>query len=226
MVWPAYLIGVARSTQPMYLANDNNPPALRLSRTGAPSANTSRLFLNARYPLRNMSDSPISTDDGQKEPEPKPLKQHHITHVVGASTRFSGPFPPPILLREYKEIQDDLVERIVQLAEREQAHAHSQDKRHLDLVEMQLKEDAVTTRRASQYGLLIVFAFLAVGAAAIFTGQPYIGVAIMGGCLATVLAIYLGRKPPEGLPLPPDSEGVPRIDNADPPHVPLRLDQD
>lgn len=174
-----------------------------------------------------MPDSPISVDDVQEAPEPKPLKQHRTAHVVGAAMRFSGPFPPPNLLREYKDIQDDLVERIVQLAEREQAHAHSQDKRHLDLVEIQLKADAVTTRRASQYGLVIVLAFLAVGTAAIFTGQPYIGVAIMGGCLATVLAIYLGRKPPEGLPLPPDSsEGNPRIENADQPHTPLRLDQE
>jgi uncharacterized membrane protein len=44
---------------------------------------------------------------------------------------FSGPLPPPEALSQYESISNGLAERIVQMAEREQAHRHEQEKQAL-----------------------------------------------------------------------------------------------
>lgn len=44
---------------------------------------------------------------------------------------FSGPLPPPEALREYADIQPDLVPKIIKMAEIEQAHRHAKEKESL-----------------------------------------------------------------------------------------------
>lgn len=44
---------------------------------------------------------------------------------------FSGPLPPPALLRQYEEILPGTAERIVSMAEKEQGHRHLQDSQAL-----------------------------------------------------------------------------------------------
>lgn len=49
-------------------------------------------------------------------------KGPYLAEVVQRS--FSGPLPPPDLLREYNQIVPGLAERIARMAEKEQDHRH------------------------------------------------------------------------------------------------------
>lgn len=52
------------------------------------------------------------------------LEQHRS---VSASL-FSGPIPPPALMREYAEIDPDFPRRFIEIFERQQTHDHEVEK--------------------------------------------------------------------------------------------------
>lgn len=56
--------------------------------------------------------------------EKLPEKDKKIIQAVMMESRFSGPIPPPELLSGYKSILPDAPERILHMAEEEQAHRH------------------------------------------------------------------------------------------------------
>jgi len=62
-------------------------------------------------------------------PEPKKQEVTRVIHEVVAS--FHGPLPPPSILRGYDEISPGAADRIISMAEREQAHRHSWEQRAL-----------------------------------------------------------------------------------------------
>ena len=57
----------------------------------------------------------------------QPQSQHVVTLFRAAS--FSGPIPPPEMLRQYDEIQPGLAERIISMAEQQSAHRRILEKR-------------------------------------------------------------------------------------------------
>jgi uncharacterized membrane protein len=67
---------------------------------------------------------------GELVPEPKKQEVTRVVHeVVEAS--FHGPLPPPSILRGYDEIVPGAAERIITMAEKEQAHRHFWEQRAL-----------------------------------------------------------------------------------------------
>lgn len=48
------------------------------------------------------------------------------------SLSFSGPIPPPSILREYQEMVPDAPERIISMAEIQMKHRHELEAKHLD----------------------------------------------------------------------------------------------
>lgn len=54
-----------------------------------------------------------------------------IFEEVERTLTLSGPIPPPRVLAEYGQIQPDLVDRIVKMAEKQQAHRHRMEERSL-----------------------------------------------------------------------------------------------
>ena len=60
--------------------------------------------------------------------EAKENQPQAIVHLVSAE-QFDGPIPHPTILKEYNEAVPDAAERILAMAERDQAHAHEVDNR-------------------------------------------------------------------------------------------------
>jgi uncharacterized membrane protein len=68
--------------------------------------------------------------------------------LIGYSAQFSGPMPHPAMLAEYEKVQPGLADRIVAMAEKEQAHHHEMAK---EIVLAQSK-DLKMARREKTFG--------------------------------------------------------------------------
>jgi uncharacterized membrane protein len=159
-----------------------------------------------------MSDDLLPRDEDADAGTGGILKEHatrRSARLITGSVRFSGPIPPPDVLRSYQEVNPDFAERIFRMAELEQAHGHATENRQLDLVASQLKEQVTTTRRATILGFVVILAFLGVGIYTIALGYPGWGVAIVGTSLIGVLAVFLNRTPPTPVPLPDGDKDTP-----------------
>lgn len=116
-------------------------------------------------------------------------QQHQRTLVVSAGVSFVGPLPPPEMLAKYEEVQPGLVDRIVSMAEREQAHRHVQE---ASLVAGELRKQ--TLGQALGFGVTIAGLATTFGCAVYGHGTT---AAIIGTVnLVSVVSVFvLGRRP-------------------------------
>lgn len=111
----------------------------------------------------------LSAKLGEIVPEPK---RQEVTRVVTEFVAaFHGPLPPPSIMREYDDVVPGAAERIIDMAEKEQAHRHSWEQRALS-----------ADRWYSMAGLLAGWSTaLALAAGAVASagiGQPGVGIAL------------------------------------------------
>lgn len=122
---------------------------------------------------RNQPANPPST------PTAPPTFQTHITGV-----QYSGPIPPPAMLGEYDKIVPGAADRMLKMAELQEAHRHSLEKAH------------VHGNLISQYvgqvsGLLIGLAGIGSGTFLLYSGRSLEGFGAMFGPLAGLAAVFL-----------------------------------
>lgn len=100
---------------------------------------------------------------------------------------FSGPIPPPDMLKAYGEILPDAPVRIIDMAEKEQAHRH--------LMDETIARIASGGRvRGQIIGGLIALASLGSAVYCIHKGQSAFAVAAMLLCVTFVVAPFVARK--------------------------------
>lgn len=114
----------------------------------------------------SLPDSPSSQEPNQEE---------KAAYLEAAFSSFSGPIPPPATFMEYKAVQPDFPDRIMRMAEREQEHTHAQEKRQLDLVEMQLRGQDAAGRRGTYVGGTVVLTIFFIAAWLINQGHDVAG---------------------------------------------------
>lgn len=136
-----------------------------------------------------------SKNSPQVAPPPQPNTSHGgVTTVTAQRVEFQGPLPPPDILIQYNDIQPGFAERIVAMAEREQAHRHS------------LEETVVTSsfkeaQRGQKYGLSIGVVAIIAGAITAVAGAPVTGSIIGGGGVIGLVSVFvLGRFFPTSKP--------------------------
>ena len=116
------------------------------------------------YPVEIVGEESEDRKRTEKDGEEK-------TYVLA----FQGPLPPPSVLRQYEHILPGMAERVLAMAEKEQAARHSRDRDFL--------VSQTTTMRRSQIGgiLVAVSAIIAATIIAVW-GNPWIagGIGIMG----------------------------------------------
>ncbi|MYE05655.1 MAG: DUF2335 domain-containing protein [Chloroflexi bacterium] len=107
---------------------------------------------------------------------------------------FSGPIPPPALLREYDDIDPSFAARIIAMAERQQATNHEFNMTRLRVIESVTSSDERRTTRGMGLagGFLFMGTGLAIGlaaagfiwpAVATFLGELLVPVAIVVAAL-------------------------------------------
>lgn len=98
---------------------------------------------------------------GSRDAAVAPMHRAAMLVQHSKSSSFVGPLPPPEAMAGYGEIDPTLVNRIVTMAEKEQAHRHSGDVALQTMLIQEQKNQASTTKRGQ---------FLGAGAFAIALG--------------------------------------------------------
>jgi uncharacterized membrane protein len=86
---------------------------------------------------------------------------------------FSGPIPPPEVLRQYDLVTDGAGDRLIALAEKEQQHRH-------DIVARAVEANIKRDTRGAWMGFAIAIIGLVISAAVIYFGRDNVG-AVVGG---------------------------------------------
>jgi uncharacterized membrane protein len=103
---------------------------------------------------------------------------------VSTSLSYSGPIPPPELLRQYNEIIPGLAERIVGQAERQTNH-------RIELEKTVINSDIKRSWAGLIIGGMLAFFVTGAGALLVHNGHDGAGAWITGGGLASVVGVFV-----------------------------------
>lgn len=99
-------------------------------------------------------------------------------------SRHTGPLPAPHTLAEYEAVLPGLAERIVNMAENEQAHRH-------DLEKTDLRQDYVISRTGQALGITALVVIAALAAYLGSLGHPGWAATVAGIDLAAVVGVFV-----------------------------------
>ena len=123
-----------------------------------------------------------------------PTTDERKNQIVATAAQFSGPLPPPGLMKQYNEVHPEFAERIVASWEKETAHRHRLDEMTIssEIANEQAVSDAV--KRGQVLAFVLAFSFLIAGTLLTFFNKQVSGV-IFGatGFIGIVLAFL--QKP-------------------------------
>lgn len=126
----------------------------------------------------------VVADRIQREPNEEVKK---VVQVV-AEQSFSGPIPPPSMLREYNSVDDGFANRIISMAENQQTHRQQLESKSVDA--------AISTEsRGQNYALLVSVLIIAGALYLIDSGKELSGSILAGGTLTGLAYMFItGRK--------------------------------
>ena len=124
-----------------------------------------------------------------------------MLNEVSVTEQFSGPIPHPSILRDYDQITPGIGDRIVAMAEKEQAHRIECEKVSLSSDIDQRKAENIEARIGQFLGFGIGITAILSGTYTIINGFPVAGAFIgAGGVIGLVSVFIYGRskvvKPP------------------------------
>lgn len=103
---------------------------------------------------------------------------------------FSGPLPHPKILQGYDDVASGLAERIVQMAEREQAH-------RLACEEQMVRGAVNETVRGQWFGLIVAILLIGVAALLGMYGHEWLGGVIGGATIISLVTVFVTNKSPK-----------------------------
>jgi len=84
---------------------------------------------------------------------------------------YSGPIPPAQELGEYDRIIPNGADRIMSMAEREQAHRHDLERRDADRLDRVVDNDILLSRRGQQFGGWLFFGLIGLAGVLVYQGE-------------------------------------------------------
>lgn len=127
---------------------------------------------------------------------PETLAQFAIT-----AHHFSGPLPPPEILRKYDELLPGSAERIIAMAERQGAHRQG-------LESEVVKSNCKNERLGMVFGFIICVMAIAAGIYAVTMGKEGFGIAAIISALAAPMAVFIYGKSRQKKDLQASQQGV------------------
>jgi len=110
-----------------------------------------------------------------------------IVGVIERSISYSGPLPPPHILREFEEILPGAADRCFKMAEREQNHLHA--------IQNKLADADIATQSSALTSVFILAAITLVGGIVLIAlGRDIAGFAFIATVLAAIGAVYWRRQ--------------------------------
>ena len=136
-------------------------------------------------PAIPQDDDAVTFADTEDSPEQR--------RSVSASL-FSGPIPPPALMREYAEFDPEFPRRFIEIFERQQAHDHEVEKAVLSNNKEIILGNQDLLRRGQLFGFVLALVGLIGGLIASFLGSPIAGSIIGAGGLALLAGVFVYSK--------------------------------
>ncbi len=110
--------------------------------------------------------------------------------VLIATQEFTGPYPPPSILAEYKNIDPKLVDLIFQRAETEQSHRHKMESLHAE----QFKRVVTQGFYGQCFAFVIAMTAIVGGAILINNGHSGTGIASILSAMAILAGVFITGK--------------------------------
>jgi uncharacterized membrane protein len=115
--------------------------------------------------------------------------------------RFTGPLPPPEILRKYDELLPGSAERIIAMAERQGAHRQ------------RLESEVVTSNCRNErlgmiFGFVICVTAISAGIYAVKMGKEGFGIAAIISALAAPMAVFIYGKSRQKKDLEASQQGI------------------
>jgi uncharacterized membrane protein len=108
--------------------------------------------------------------------------------IFAARAQYSGPVPPPSMLREYDTVQPGFADRLISMAEKEQVHRQ-------ELQKTAMKGEIAKDKRGQDYALTISIMIILGSIGLIYTGHEISGSILAGSTLLGLAYIFItGRK--------------------------------
>src|SRR3989344_1868165 len=102
-------------------------------------------------------------------------------------TSFSGPLPPPEILRDYEHVLPGLADRVVRMAENQSVHRQRLESRVIWF-------DGIRSSLGLVFGLIIALAGIIAGAYLILSGNSTAGLASLIIPLGVIIGAFVYQK--------------------------------
>lgn len=140
----------------------------------------------ARASRRKKARPPASV--GAVPPERAASARLVATEVLHEERQVSGPLPPPEVLRGYDDALPGAAERILRMAETDQADTR-------EAGQLAIREAAAESRRGQKYGLLVALAALTAACVPGDQGHEAAAAPVGGGTVVGLAAVFItGRR--------------------------------
>ena len=137
--------------------------------------------------------NPRSKDVAQQD-QPKNLNREEdiVERIVYEKLErfFAGPLPPPEHMQGYKNVQDDLPNRIMAMTEKEQAHRHQITSKTVD-------RDYSLRKQVSFLAFILIIFLMGTGALLLYTGKDPAGYVSMLTAVGMLISAFLMQKKPK-----------------------------
>lgn len=126
-------------------------------------------------------------------------KVEQVGQVVGRiiavkQETFSGPMPPPMLLKEYQNLIPDAPERILKMAELEQEHRIKVDNEMLRQSGISILEMSKANKSSQFFAFILTLILIISGVVLTIKGFPWVGGTIFGTTIVGVVAVFITGK--------------------------------
>lgn len=128
------------------------------------------------------------------KPQPAPATNGQPT-LVAASVEYSGPLPPPDILAGYGHVVSNGAERIMVMAEREQANRHQLENKAADAELYELKSDRICAIIGQIAALIVTVGAFGCAAAMAIYGYPIAGTLTAGSTITAIVISFLKGRP-------------------------------
>lgn len=108
----------------------------------------------------------------------------------GKSVSFSGPLPPPPLLKQYDDIVPGAAERVIRMAEKALDH-------EIDFGRTALVATVANTKRGQLLAFSVVLIVLGCAMIALYTGHETLAQTLGGGTVISLAAVFVLNRLPE-----------------------------
>jgi uncharacterized membrane protein len=131
-----------------------------------------------------MSEHKEETVSPGEKPQPEQSPKGMVTRSLQLEEKFSGPIPPPNLLKKYDEIVPGAAERILSMAERQSEH-------RIYLEKFVVKSDSKRADSGLVAGLVVALTALIIAGILIYTGHDVAGTIVGSLDLVALVGVFV-----------------------------------